>query len=30
MTASAEIDFKQCVGRTETVSDVVTPTPYAA
>src|SRR3954469_19265328 len=30
MTASAEIDFKQWIGRTETVSDVVTPTPYAA
>jgi 3-methylfumaryl-CoA hydratase len=30
MTTSAEIDFKQWVGRTETVSDVVTPTPYAA
>jgi 3-methylfumaryl-CoA hydratase len=30
MTASAETDFKQWIGRTETVSDVVTPTPYAA
>src|SRR6188768_2100690 len=30
MTASAEIHFKQWIGRTETVSDVVTPTPYAA
>ncbi len=30
MTSGTGIDFKEWIGRTETVSDVVTPTPYAA
>ena len=30
MTFGAGIDFKEWIGRTESVSDVVMPTPYAA